>query len=230
MLKTNKQNFDKCAILFRGYHFLNDRHDCFCDGRIYFKSVANKIIHPLKKKYKHIDIYLATFPSPILGDVLDFYRPKKYYVDHKGILHNQRLTMLHGLNLFDQEYDRYFIFRFDLEYKKSILEWNIWQNTGIYLPWREYRFLWNDHRRVADTIHITDYLEKFRYAIKTDDGSSGGFHHIHKFIDKSLQRFICNGFFDSNSSTQWAEGCNPLYYIKHRPYYFSDLVKPKILL
>ena len=212
-------------MLFRSHHFGPDRFGHHRDARICFDSISKEIIQPLKIIYNAVDTYLVTFPSPITEQILRFFNPKKYFIDDHGMLRSQKVTMLKGLDLFEEEYDRYFIFRFDLNYKKPIDKWKIWSDKGIYLPWREYYHLWRQHNRVGDMLHITDYLEKFRLAIKMDDGRSHTFHHIYNHIDSDFVRFICDGFYDSDTSKHCHESLNPLYYLLHRPYHFGDVSK-----
>jgi hypothetical protein len=213
----------KIAILIRGFHFLDrDRFGFPMNGLHSLSSLEKYIINPLRIDHD-VKLFTATYPSPVNNELMKTLEPD-YNILLDSKISSQIGTFLEGIDLISEKYpdlDKLVCTRFDLEYLKSVLTWNVWgQDNGIYLPWREYESFWNLHHRVGDAIHVIDkeFIDTFRKAIINLDKMSG-LHKLYDELKKATDNiyFIEEGFYDSNSLYSNVECYNPLYRISNRP-------------
>ena len=234
------------AVLLRGFHYLSrDRFGFPMDGRQYLESLDRCVLGPLRKEHR-VKVFVATYPSPFCDEVTNTLRPDGLIIlDSKKS--DQVGTFVSGLELVSTQFpecDKLICTRFDLTYLKSVLDWNVWrEETGIYMPWREYEAFWKERHVVGDAIHVVDkgFIELFaetlklhrddmerRFPVRVFRSSADGAGpaarpaHLHGIFDdlaKLTDRlfFIEEGYFDSNTLFCHPECYNPLYRIGNRP-------------
>lgn len=212
----------KIAILFRGFHYYENKNivrgahitrQRTFDYRDCFQNIKNNIIIPLRKNHE-VDIYLVTYHSPIEQQLGNNFK----YIKFVPFSNTQKQTLIAGLEFVKNvKYDRVIVLRLDLVYKKPIIKWNIpFEKNTVYLPWREYKHLWNKQRRTGDTIFIVDScLGEFIHVLKQINNT----HVIYNKLKMNV-KFICNGFYDSNTTHKSAMSNNPIYRMYGRPYHF----------
>ena len=211
------------AVLIRGFHFLNrDRFGFPMNGLRYLDSLEQCVLAPLRKEHQ-VKVFVVTYPSPDSDAVMNVVRPEsEVMLDSKTS--NQVGTFLRGIDLVSDAFpdcDKVISTRFDLTYRKSVAEWNIWrEEKGIYFPWREYETLWNQHHRVGDAIHVIDkgFVGLFRDALD-QQRTVPDLHRLYDVLASKTDRlmFIEDGFYDSNTLYSNAECSNPLYRMGGRP-------------
>lgn len=117
----------KICILIRGIHYYDRYNSPLQHIGIktidYRQSVAN-YKRNLIGAYKNetVDIYLSTYETKFLNDLINDYKPKDFYVrKFPGIINdivkrNYEMTemIINGLDLIKEEYDMYIVTRFDL--------------------------------------------------------------------------------------------------------------------
>lgn len=213
----------KIAVLIRGFHWLEkDRYGFALDASRHLPSLVEKVLRPLREQHS-VEVFAVTYPSPIQDEVVSLLAPEHLILlDPKSS--TQIKTYLRGLDEIQAAvtgpFDRLLITRFDLVFLKSVLDWNVWDRTGIFFPWREYKALWNEHHRVGDAIHLVDWpsLPIFREAMERLE-SRPDLHLFYQELEPCGQplHFIEEGFYDSNTLFANRECANPLYRIGNRP-------------
>jgi hypothetical protein len=215
----------RIALLLRGHHFLRrDRFGFPLDGRRHLGSLQTQILEPLRRGHE-TELFLATYPSPILDEITAALAPRAVALPDPGTS-SQASTFLDGLGLIQKQTvpcDRILCLRFDLEYLKPIDRWDIWASAkGIFFPWREYEKPWQVERRVGDALHVVDRgaLDPFQRGLETVRRQKTG--HLHLLYGALLPltadlHFIESGFYDSNTLYSNRECRNPLYRIANRP-------------
>lgn len=215
----------KISILLRGNNFLeNDRFGFPMDARNNAKSLLEKLVLPVRAKYPDAKVYLATYESPALEDLKAAFAPcEVILVDASGS--TQIETFKLGLkHIFENDdCDALVVSRFDLDFKKSFDDWNLdIDNANVYLPWRETKGGWRDHRRVGDAVHIIGrgVMSDFYSCLITSQLANRKDLHLFYYYMRMLTgniKFIEAGFWDTNSMFANPECDNPLYTIFNRP-------------
>lgn len=202
------------ALLMRG-HANREPHKLRpwgVDWRRCFDSQYKYLIEPLTKLWGEIDTFLSTYDDPNLGSVEWTYRSFRPIVNPPDS--TQKRTALAGLNsVFENFYDYIVVCRFDLELKVNLLQHPNFNPHKVNFLWREWKKeTWEDHRRVADAIHIIPgrFLQGFRNGIE-DTPSENCLHLIYRpvagFLGEKNLNILYDGFLDSNSDVQE----NPVY-------------------
>jgi len=227
----------KIAILFRGFHKLNEKvskHDrhftspTHFDYRECFFSFIKKIYEPLIQENHHIDLYVITYHSEIDESL-------KHLPNVKNILFmnrdsNQPKTFQKGLFSIPDTYDLYIVTRFDLFYKQEITRWlPILQTDTPHLcaPWREYAHHWNKDHRMSDVIYAMNTQAKIitQKLINELPSNKDILHTLYNPLTERgcIISFFSMGFYDSNPTYDArAECCNPFYTFWARPYHHFD--------
>jgi hypothetical protein len=225
----------KIAVLLRGYHQLEkDRFGYPLDAREFAAGLRRDLVDSLRPAHEVV-FFAVTYPSGIQEELLALLKP-----DHVTVLESQSSTQistfLRGLDAVrthpNAPFDRVIITRFDLIFKRPAVEWDIWRETGIFLPWRESEEAWRAHpvadpaadwltrQRVGDIVHVIDwpYLAAFEAAVASLAGQTD-LHNLYRALEKESApvRFIEPGFYDSNTLYAYPDCTNPLYHIGNRP-------------
>ena len=122
----------RVAILLRGISY-SQKYRQGVDFRLCMESFKHNILNPLLQEGHDVRIYIATYQNDLEKELLSVYGDllKRHFIFQNDII----------------------MTRFDLHYKKNILNMNI-QWDRINLLWKETLKMWNDHRRVSDIFHV----------------------------------------------------------------------------
>lgn len=215
----------KLAVLIRGFNFLEeDRCGYPMDARQNVESLVEKLIDPVRAASPEANIYLVTYDSPALAEVVKALEPcKLILLDAEGS--SQVETYKEGLQhvFANDDCDAVIVTRFDLAFRKSFDEWNVTiDDETIYFPWKEYLACWRDYRRVGDAVHIVGRrVMPFFYSAMTmtQIAQRKDFHLLYYFLRTmwGKLKFIEEGYWDSNTLYANPEYDNPLYRIFNRP-------------
>jgi hypothetical protein len=215
----NGGGLGRAAILIRGFY----TNKCK-------KSFTKNIYDPLVAAGWAVDVYISTYDNkddallrtyPGVKDI--FYQPETNRQSH---------TYLEGLTKIPDDYDLYMVTRFDLNYKKPVTDWMpkdyVKNANKVWVLWREYESLWNEHRRVADTIHFATRAGKKSLESVLEENKNGqlggDLHMLYDILIKKAEiGILVDGFYDSNPSKgNTPEMKNPIYIFHKRTYSHND--------
>jgi hypothetical protein len=206
----------KIAVLIRGYS------DKRCK-----KTFRKNIYQPLKNAGWDVDVYMTTYGKENEAELRTYPGIKDVFFQEGG---TQVQTYIKGLSAIPDTYDLYLVVRFDLNYKKPVTEWMPKTLDGpeqVWVLWREYESLWNEHRRVSDTVHFMtpNGRKAFIDVISKNEGLfMGDMHMLYDVLNPVAKiGILVDGFFDSNPSKgPEPEMKNPVYIFHKRPYSHND--------
>ncbi len=128
----------KIALCLRGIHYAND--NIITDYRNSNKNYMEQLIEPLKKN-NDVDIFLLTYESEIINELLNDYNPKDIIILNSNerfngsnwhrqlIFHKSSIDLVKGYeNNNNFRYDIIINVRFDLFFTLNFQEWNIVYN------------------------------------------------------------------------------------------------------
>lgn len=185
----------KIAICYRGIHYTNNY--VTTDYRKTYKNHQDFFINPLKENNK-IDIFLITYQSDIINELINDYNPVDKYVcninelyngsswERQLIFHNKLIDIVKNYEKSKNiKYDMVIILRYDIYFKININQWNIDFNK-INFTHRH-----SDCNNTCDNIHIIPriYLEDFNNAVNICYTNNKITHEINNFIDKDKYHF-----------------------------------------
>ncbi|MBB6507374.1 hypothetical protein F4695_000693 [Rhizobium soli] len=214
----------RLSVLIRGNNYIEkDRFGLPMDARNNIDSIVENIVAPVREKNPDAKIYLATYASPALAELQEKLSPCELIkLDARGS--SQIETYKEGLkHVFgNDEYDALVVTRFDLQFKKTISDWNLdIARDSIYFPFKEYKSYWRDHWRVGDAVHVIGKgaMAHFYNAMIINQLSGRAHLHLMYYFLRTMHahlRFIEDGYFDSNTLFANPECDNPLYKIFNR--------------
>lgn len=215
----------KVAVLLRGNNFLEkDRYGFPMDARDNAQSLLANFLTPIRERYPEAKLYLATYPSPALEELMETLGPCELIAQEpEGS--SQIETFKQGLrHIFENDdCEALIVTRFDLEFRKSFAYWNLEINDScLYFPFKETLIGWRDHRRVGDAVHVIGrkVMNEFYSALIMNQLARRGDLHLLYYFLRVLYgsiRFIDAGHWDSNTLFANPECNNPLYRIFNRP-------------
>jgi hypothetical protein len=199
-IRTKKK---KIAILIKGASSLiddwgvNDFLSCY-------ESLKNNILNDLKKINYDYDIYIHSYDSKDKIKIIKLLKPKKFIFERFTKNSNQISSFKQLLKSVPNNYDSYFVTRFDLIYKKSLNLFNINFEKSYYL----FKF---PNNKICDIIFIisnNDFInfKKFvnNYPLKN------GFH-IEKF-PFDINPLLNNRYYsDTDYDNIFILNKNPIY-------------------
>lgn len=206
----------KVAVLMRGYSYREPGgiRPWGVDWRKTIKSHQRLLIDALRERYKRTDVYLVTYDSPYLGAVARDYNAISVTVVDKT--NSQLDTTVEGLRSIPFGYDTVIVIRFDLELLLSPLTWGSGPKYDcvnfMFREWEE--ALWEDHRRVCDTIHILpgELLSKFTEGIENTTYERHWLHGIYLPVEEATSgqvHVMCDEYLCSNTDAK----VNPLFHL-----------------
>jgi hypothetical protein len=209
---------NRIAILLRG------KHDAMCH-----KSFEEMVYKPLVNAGNSVDVYIVTYHSENDEKLKKYSNVKEIFWANDS--NNQVQTFVQGLKSIPNNYDLYICLRFDLIYKKPFTEFMPTFSANekrVWVAWKEYKSGWEEHKRVADTIHLVTKDAKDEFISVLEAGFSQEIHRLYNSLSPKMPiHFLVDGFFDSNTSTSAIpEMKNPIYIFNNRPYYHND--KPQV--
>jgi len=232
----------KCAILLRGHTKRIRGSNVIFEDPINFdfsrgalKSFIDSVYMPFSNMYD-VDCYFSVSDDYNIDLIKSNFPNCKYSLCVHYDWSAQRLNMLNGLhNIYQSEiiYDKIFISRFDLIYKKNINCFINDMNSNIVYQWAEYPVTPN---RVPDAIHwinndkSNDVFSKFIKSIEYHE-PNGSFHDLKNITDQlgMSSSFMIDGYYDANTSRHpdnHGKGLNlsknPIYVMSGRRYFFDD--------
>lgn len=215
----------KVSILLRGHNFLDkDRYGYPLDALDNVDSLLEKLIIPVRNLYPDAKLFLATYESPILADLVQRYAPCELMLlnrDGSSQIDSYKQALKHVFE--HDDCDALIVTRFDLAFKKSFPEWNVQvDDHTVIFPWKETLIGWRDHQRVGDTIHIIGRraMSDFYSCLIMNGLARRPDLHLLYYFMRTLTgniRFISEGHWDSNPLFANPECDNPLYTFSNRP-------------
>lgn len=231
----------RVAVLFRGYHAydrmppdrkaLTQQPKAF-DFRDPWPNIERMVLAPLRAQAKSIDIFVSTYISdPDTQAALEALLCPRACLFHA---HAQGLTqtdiVANGLRLVADacngvsSYDAVYVLRFDVVYKTPVMEWCTGTGMGMWLPFKDVfdpmvgdivMVVRGSLYMLLKVCHIVQHMAKKKLI---------SFHDFRGYLDTMHipMAFICEGHYDSNTSKQIPQSCNPLYVLYGRPYHFDD--------
>jgi hypothetical protein len=203
----------KAAILFRGisYSTRGQYRPWAVDWKPCLPSQRTYLIDPLRGKFDTVDVVLCSYHNKFEADILADYEPVEADWAPGS---TQKQTFLRGLRLLRQRepYDLIITCRFDLELLTDVTALD-YRPDCINFLWREWnQWCWEDHRRVADAIHILDgkLLDAFYRGVE-DSIHEHCLHLVWNpiavYSGRDRLNTISNHFINSNSLIE----SNPIY-------------------
>ena len=234
-------------IIFRGHHSLKENrkgiaHSGIVDPKFVCNNIQRYILEPLKSN-NNVDIMFSTYNSNLenLKIFQSYLSPIKTFFTNNGQIINFKETLGLLSNIYDT-YDHIIFLRFDIIYKKNILEWNFFDKEGIIYPFKE-ESLEESHsltRYYGDAIIIVSkswFLNVSECIIKCHISEfipEGGFHNTPFLIQKSFPHIkihtIVEGYYQSYTGLELGNPrINPIfiqvrynYYQSDKAYYFNE--------
>ena len=214
------------AILIRGHNYLEkDRFGYPMDAADNINNIIDNIIIPIREKYPDSKVYLSTYHSPSLRKIINSIGECEL-IENNPSNSTQISTYLRGLEHIDKinsTYSSIIALRFDLLFLKKFIDWGVdCDEDVVYFNWKEYRYNWNDHRRVGDAIHIIgkNCLSHFYNSLQMCTLAGRKDLHMMYYFMRTVWpylEFIQEGYWDSNSLWNTNESDNPMYKIFNRP-------------
>lgn len=249
--KLNINQTMRTAFIIRGFHIINQNTSCWRAPNTsiplckYYNFIEQNIDNFIKKIVNNIDIsttdfYFFTYQSEILEQFKQMVTNKipncKIFVMPQTPECKPINLILNGIKFIQSNnisYNRYIITRMDMYYKQRVNNWlpPYTEDTFHYLfqevplPNHNYRigdnliiFDTNDYNRIKNVynkcLHSTNYEQ------------SSNFHQIievvypHFYVNKIIKN---DKVYDTNTARNDDLGCNPIYILVGRPYYFNDI-------
>lgn len=181
------------------------------------ESFSKNILSCYKKLGYDYDIFFHTYQSDKRNILLNKLKPKKFIFDNFNKISGQVYSLKKALELVDDfsNYDSYFITRFDLVYKKSLQNFQIYFNNNYYL-------FKKPNNTFSDIIYILnkDSISQFYNLIKNEKNIN-----LHQLKFPFKINSICKNRY--NSDTDYCKyfhfNNNPLYILeRNRRWGFTD--------
>lgn len=188
------------------------------DYRVCLESHWRCLIEPLAERFGGCRVYLATYETPALSQLVRDYDPDGIVLPN---FHgsNQRDTAIVGMEKVADEnswcdFDLVVVSRFDAEYLSSPLDLDFNYNA-VNFPWRELESGWADHRRTGDCFHVVGrfMLDGFMKGVQ-DCPHTQCLHMIWDHVSKFARcKWLLDEFGDSNTDVK----PNPVYKLRRMP-------------
>ena len=142
-----------------GYDGIINATDCVANWKA-------TLFDDLRSNNIDYDVAFITYPSPILGELVEKVRPIKVITNGPVQQIGHLTTACQIAEQEKQHYDRVVILRFDFQYRLPITKWPKWDSKGIILANKD--VYWNQNKCYHDIVFITDTscLEVFIEAVK----------------------------------------------------------------
>jgi hypothetical protein len=162
-------------------------------------SIKEKVID-CWKEYGDVDVYVTTYNSEIVDELLEFYKPKVSTIIDFDVHKPMQLTHLESFSKI-KDCDLIVSTRFDIEFHKKLSDYDTIDYKKINFLFRDAGRHWESYRYVCDNLYIfpIDYLEIIKKSIKDEfeqpfSGHREGLHpiynHIVKYTDESNINFL----------------------------------------
>lgn len=161
--KTNKtQNVMRTCVIFRGENFREKRGltsalDCVDNWKETILDVID------------CDVVFFTYPSTILNDLINKLSPIHVSTGGYNCQDTNALAAIQWMVNHQHQYDRFLLLRFDVMYRKKVLDWHHWNKNGITLVNRDIHYpklrLYHDIAFVVDH----EWVDHFKKAFVADD-------------------------------------------------------------
>lgn len=131
--------------------------------------ITEMVISPFKELNHDVDVYLTTYATSSIDELIKYYAPKELQVLKFEGSH-QKITYLKSLEkLLNVDVDFIVSTRFDIAFNKKLTEYPINYNKFNFLV-REYGAWWETHNYVNDALFMfpKKYLTQFIDAIREE--------------------------------------------------------------
>ena len=162
----------------------------------------------------------------------DSLNPKKIYLTNNGQIVNFLDALGTVATAIDETYDYVIFLRFEMIYKKSILEWDFYGKKGIIVPYKEdNEQLFNQERYYGDVIIIisSEYVKQLFDIMRNVPfqfySPPNCLHSINRFIANHNipVSTLVEGYYQSNTALVYGDPrLNPFYIMTHKQYYQPD--------
>lgn len=249
--KLNINQIMKTAFIIRGFHIINENTYCWRAPNTsiplckYYNFIEQNINNFIIKIVNNLDVsntdfYFFTYESEILDQFKNIVMNKipncKIFIMPQNPNFKPIDLMINGLKFIKSNnisYDRYIISRMDMYYKQRISRWlpSYKENTFHYLfqevPLPNHNYRIGDNFIIFDTNKFDSVIDIYNKCLKSPNWEQNTtFHQLIEFVYPhfSPNKIIKNNkVYDTNTARNDHLGCNPIYILVGRPYYFNDV-------
>ena len=196
----------RMALLFNGIHYQKQykhysNNLINIDFRQYTKNIKTKLIDHFEKNYI-IDTFICSSPSEISSELLDFYKPKSYFLDDTDklskILYGRLFKFIKVLQLLIDYielnkvlYDIVCITRFDIYFMKDFLNIDITKLNIVSIL--EHPGICDDNFYLFPIYFLKDFYDLVYHQIMNNKTTTIILHNtLHKFIELFPINYLCN--------------------------------------
>ena len=216
----------KFLFVFRGgFRKRNIEPELIC------RNIHKNIFKPLLENNHEYDIVFQTYNFSELEIFKNNFKPLNVYVTES----NTSTQIINFNNALDnikpiyENYDIIIFLRFEVIYKKNILEWDIFNNEGLTLPYKEdSEELFKSHEFYSDIVicitkkYFTDFYDIVNS--KPTKFTIGAIHEIGRVCKHKIPiNCIVDGYWQSSSGWKRDDRrLSPLFILTHHPYPYSQ--------
>jgi hypothetical protein len=218
----------KVLIVFRGGY-------ARIDPTLLVKNICDKVYTPLIKNKIEYTTVLYTYPTDterltILKEGLGV---RDIHFTKEGQIENFT-EAVHGISMLYSDYDYIIFLRFEIIYKIDIMNWNIFNRSGLFFPFKENCItLFTATRQYSDIIIAIskEYVKPLSLVIDTVDRNqytnTNTLHNLGFIVERKDYYIpvVCmlDGFYQSNTSLALGDDrLNPMFIMSHYKYNGSD--------
>ena len=209
----------KDLIIISGLHSKDNNDNGPYDWKTCYESFKTSYLDIIGDR----DIYLVTYSSPFVDELLDTYKPKGYLIYNISEFdkRNQISNFADIMNIVEdkEQYNRVLMTRFDILYKKKLNEWNV-NNSKINLSFNTpMKFPPGDTVRAINDVLILFNIEYYDYILKKLNAhydrhhhKLDGMHHIFHFKKEWVNYMFKGKYFSDTDKPEVIKlNDNPMY-------------------
>lgn len=198
----------KIGIILTGVSYGNKIGTSFADRdwRLSAESLRDNLILPFEKN-NEVQLYLATYTSFLVNDLVQYYQPKKTLILPWANSH-QRLTYYESLKqIVDEDLDFIISTRFDVNFNIKVNDFPF-QYDKFNFTFKEIEPYWSQNKFVNDVVFgfppkylkhlMTSIIQEQENPVREKPDLHNMYVHMVKKIGEQNINFVFDGFYDSS--------------------------------